>query len=98
MNILAVIENMSGFVCPHCGKETAIFKVGGGEAAAKELGLPFLGRVPLDPRIVIGGDAGKPVVIEHPDSEATKAFRRIVKNLKSRLKGTKPRPASPPPK
>src|SRR5436190_22470986 len=45
--ILGVVENMSGFVCPHCGKETAIFKVGGGEAAAEELGLPFLGRIPL---------------------------------------------------
>src|SRR5437016_4227049 len=95
MDILGVIENMSGFVCPHCGKETAIFKVGGGEAAAKELGLPFLGRVPLDPRIVIGGDAGKPFVIEHPDSEATKAFRGIVKNLKGRLKEVKPRPTGP---
>src|SRR5205823_4232035 len=55
MDILGVIENMSGFVCPHCGKQTDIFKIGGGEAAAKELGLPFLGRVPIDPRIVIGG-------------------------------------------
>ncbi len=68
MDILGVIENMSGFVCPHCGKQTDIFKAGGGEDAAKELGLPFLGRVPLDPRIVIGGDTGKPFVLEHPDS------------------------------
>jgi Mrp family chromosome partitioning ATPase len=95
MDILGVIENMSGFVCPHCGKETAIFKVGGGEAAASELGLPFLGRVPLDPQIVVGGDAGKPFVIENPDSEAAKAFRRIVKNLKGRLKEAKPRPTGP---
>src|SRR5437667_107409 len=65
MDILGVIENMSGFVCPHCGKQTDIFKVGGGEDAAKELGLPFLGRVPLDPRIVIGGDSGRPFVLEH---------------------------------
>src|SRR5256886_2972360 len=75
MDILGVIENMSGFVCPHCGKQTDIFKVGGGEDAAKELGLPFLGRVPLDPRIVIGGDAGKPVAIEHPDSAQAQALR-----------------------
>src|SRR6184192_3142825 len=79
MDILGVIENMSGFVCPHCGKQTDIFKIGGGEAAAKELGLPFLGRVPIDPRIVIGGDAGTPFVLEHPDSEATKAFGGIAK-------------------
>jgi ATP-binding protein involved in chromosome partitioning len=95
MDILGVIENMSGFVCPHCGKETDIFKVGGGEAAAKELGLPFLGRIPLDPRIVIGGDAGRPFVLELPDSDATKAFREIVKNLRPRLKEAKPRPTGP---
>jgi ATP-binding protein involved in chromosome partitioning len=95
MDVLGVVENMSGFVCPHCGKGTAIFKVGGGEAAAQELGLPFLGRIPLDPRIVIGGDAGKPFVLEHPDSEATKAFREILKNLRPRLKEAKPRPTGP---
>jgi ATP-binding protein involved in chromosome partitioning len=95
MDILGVVENMSGFVCPHCSKETAIFKAGGGEAAAQELGLPFLGRIPLDPRIVIGGDAGRPFVLEHPDSEATKAFREIVKNLRPRLKEAKPRPTGP---
>ncbi len=95
MDILGVIENMSGFVCPHCGKETQIFKVGGGEAAANELGLPFLGRIPLDPRIVIGGDAGKPFVIEHPDSDATKAFREIVKNIRPHLKEAKSRPSGP---
>ena len=95
MDILGVIENMSGFVCPHCGKQTDIFKIGGGEAAAKELGLPFLGRVPIDPRIVIGGDAGTPFVLEHPDSEATKAFRGIVQALRPRLKETKPRPTGP---
>src|SRR3989449_802897 len=95
MDILGVIENMSGIVCPHCGNETAIFKVGGVEDAAKELGLPFLGRVPLDPRIVIGGDAGKPFVIEHPDSEAANALRGIGKKLKGRLKEAKARPTGP---
>src|SRR5256885_4681291 len=95
MDILGVIENMSGFVCPHCGKETDIFKVGGGEAAAKELGLPFLGRIPLDPRIVIGGGAGRPFVLQHPDSEATKAFRRIVENIPAPLQKTKTRPTRP---
>ena len=95
MDILGVVENMSGFVCPHCGESTDIFKVGGGEAAAQELGLPFLGRIPLDPRIVIGGDAGKPFVIEHPDSEAAKAFRTIVGNLKPHLKTPQARPTGP---
>ncbi len=93
--ILGVVENMSGLVCPHCGKEIDVFKVGGGEAAAKELGLTFLGRIPLDPRIVVGGDSGKPFVIENPDSEATKAFRGVVAKLKAQLKEPKPRPQGP---
>jgi Mrp family chromosome partitioning ATPase len=93
--VLGVIENMSGLVCPHCGEEIDVFKVGGGEAAAKELGLPFLGRVPLDPRIVVGGDAGTPFVIENPNSEATKAFRTIVANLREQLKTPQPRPSGP---
>ncbi len=93
--ILGIVENMSGMVCPHCGKEIDVFKVGGGEAAAKELGLPFLGRIPLDPRIVVGGDAGKPFVLEEPDSEASKAFHAIVANLKKQLKTPAPRPTGP---
>jgi len=95
MPILGIVENMSGMVCPHCGKTINVFKVGGGEAAAKELGLPFLGRIPLDPEIVVGGDAGTPFVLEHPDSEATKAFTEIVKRLKAQLKTPQPRPSGP---
>lgn len=93
--VLGVVENMSGFVCPHCGKPTDVFKTGGGEAAAKQLGLPFLGRVPLDPRIVVGGDAGKPFVIAERDSEAAKAFREVVARLKAQLKTPAPRPSGP---
>lgn len=93
--ILGIIENMSGMVCPHCGKQVDVFKVGGGEAAARELGLPFLGRIPLDPRIVVGGDAGTPFVIENPESEASKAFDNIVENLKTQLKKPQPRPSGP---
>ena len=81
--IIGIIENMSGFVCPHCGHKVDIFKRGGGENAAMELGLPFLGRIPLDPRIVIGGDAGTPFVLEHPDSEAARAFEAIVARIKA---------------
>jgi len=84
--VIGIVENMSGMVCPHCGKEVDVFKKGGGEAAAKELGLPFLGRIPLDPRIVIGGDAGKPFVLEHPDSPAAKAFAGIVEGIKGNLR------------
>lgn len=81
--VIGIIENMSGYVCPHCGHRVDVFKRGGGEQAAMELGLPFLGRIPLDPRIVIGGDAGKPFVLEHPDSEAAKAFDGIVARIKA---------------
>jgi len=83
--VLGIVENMGGMVCPHCGGEIDVFKKGGGEAAANELGLPFLGRIPLDPRIVIGGDAGKPFVLEHPDSPAAKAFAHVVDEIKKRL-------------
>jgi len=90
--VLGIVENMSGLVCPHCGGEVDVFKKGGGEAAAKELGLPFLGRIPLDPRIVVGGDAGKPFVLEHPDSPAAKAFEGIVEGIRKVL--NQPRPAA----
>ncbi len=81
MPIVGIIENMSGFTCPSCGHHVDIFKTGGGEAAAKELGLTFLGRIPLDEDVVIGGDEGQPFVIAHPDSETTRAFMRIVENV-----------------
>jgi ATP-binding protein involved in chromosome partitioning len=61
--VLGIVENMSGFVCPHCGEETAIFKQGGAEATASRLGTRFLGRVPLDPAIALGGDDGVPIVV-----------------------------------
>jgi len=93
LRIVGIVENMSGMVCPHCGKRIDVFKTGGGEAAAKELGLPFLGRIPLDPRIVVGGDDGKPFVLEHPDSPAAEAFAHIVAEIKSQLK--QPRDATP---
>ncbi len=60
MQIVGVIENMSGFTCPHCGKETDIFKSGGGKKMAEEMGVPYLGNIPIDRRIVAGGDSGTP--------------------------------------
>ena len=88
--VIGIVENMGGMVCPHCGGEVDVFKKGGGEAAATDLGLPFLGRIPLDPRIVVGGDAGKPFVLEHPDSPAAKAFAHIVDRIKERLRQPRP--------
>lgn len=76
--IIGILENMSGFVCPHCGKKVNLFKTGGGERAAREMGVPFLGRVPIDHRIVEGGDSGIPFVESFSDSPATAAFLEIV--------------------
>src|SRR4030042_285441 len=76
--LIGVVENMSGFTCPHCNKVIDIFKVGGGERAAQEMGVSFLGRIPLDPKMVICSDSGVPVVTQHPDSKAGEAFHRIV--------------------
>jgi ATP-binding protein involved in chromosome partitioning len=72
--VLGLIENMSSFVCPHCGKTSEIFKHGGGRRTAEQLGVPFLGDIPIDPAIVEGGDAGMPIVVSHPGSAAATAF------------------------
>lgn len=75
--IIGIVENMSGFVCPHCGEVTYIFKSGGGEDAARELNVQFLGRIPLEPGVVDSGDSGLPVVLKYPDSASAKAFKQI---------------------
>jgi ATP-binding protein involved in chromosome partitioning len=75
--VAGIVENMSGFRCPHCGKEIDLFKIGGGEKAARELQVPFLGRIPLDPEIVKNCDQGNPFVSANPDSPAAKAFMEI---------------------
>jgi len=75
--VIGIVENMSGFKCPHCGKNIDLFKVGGGEKAAVELQVPFLGRIPLDPEIVQNCDRGQPFVAANPDSPAAQAFSEI---------------------
>ncbi len=79
--VLGVIENMSGFVCPHCRQTTDLFKSGGGEELAREMGVRFLGRVPLDPHVVISGDTGTPFVRRYADSPSALAFAQIVRAL-----------------
>ncbi len=79
--IIGIVENMSGFVCPHCGEVTNIFKSGGGEDAARELNVQFLGRVPIEPGVVESGDAGMPVVLRYPESASAKAFKAIVEKI-----------------
>jgi Mrp family chromosome partitioning ATPase len=78
MPILGVIENMSGFVCPKCGEVTDIFKSGGGKQMAVEMGVPFLGSIPIDASVVQAGDAGKPCVGEQSGVGASAAFERAI--------------------
>jgi len=79
--ILGIVENMSGFACASCGEVTHIFSKGGGESIAREIGVPFLGAVPIEPEIVESGDAGAPMVSAHPDSPAAQAYVRIAEAL-----------------
>jgi len=78
MPIFGIVENMSGFVCPDCGATHQLFKTGGGEVLARESGFRFLGRIPLDPRLMAASDEGKPFVSQYPSSPAAKAFDEIV--------------------
>lgn len=79
--VLGIVENMSGFVCPHCGESTDVFKHGGGERTADLLGTAFLGRIPLDPAIVVGGDAGVPIVVAEAAEEGPhhRAFSNVAR-------------------
>ena len=72
--VTGVIENMSGLICPHCGEEIELFKKGGGERMAKEMNVPFLGSIPIDPQICTASDEGTPFVERFKSSPAAKAF------------------------
>lgn len=82
VQILGIIENMSGFECPHCHKETAIFSKGGAQAEAEQFKVPFLGSIPIDPQVVTGCDLGIPVVVSHPDSLVSKAIEVIAERVR----------------
>jgi ATP-binding protein involved in chromosome partitioning len=79
--VLGIVENMSGFVCPHCGERTDIFKHGGGKRTAELLETPFLGEVPLDPKIAEGGDAGIPIVVAEREGVHAAAFRSVAEQV-----------------
>lgn len=81
VDLIGIVENMSYFACPHCHQEIDIFSKGGGERTATQFGVPFLGRIELDPRIREGGDSGHPVVLEgdqSPHARSIFAFSRAV--------------------
>ena len=84
--IIGVVENMSGFVCPHCNEKIEIFKAGGGKKMAEEQGVPFLGSIPLDPKVGADSDKGAPFIISHKDSAASVAFMEIVSKVEAYIK------------
>lgn len=88
--VLGVIENMSGFVCPKCGETTGIFRPGGGEKLAAEMGVPFLGRVPLDPAVTESGDAGRPCV-RGADGSSARALAQMTETLWTTITDASPK-------
>lgn len=90
MKVVGVVENMSGFVCPHCDKTVDIFKTGGGEELAREFSLPFLGRIPVDPKVVMAGDDGRPYLSSGADTLAAKAFEAVLSRVEKELPVVKP--------
>jgi len=89
--VLGIVENMSYFICRHCGEREEIFGHGGGKKTAEMLGVPFLGEVPIDPKVVVGGDSGEPIVASDPTSVAAIAFealaREVVRQVESGMAG-----------
>ncbi|HUT39486.1 MAG TPA: Mrp/NBP35 family ATP-binding protein [Methanoregula sp.] len=79
--VIGVIENMSGMICPHCKETIDLFSKGGGKKAAEDLGVPYLGAIPLDPDMVKAGDEGRPYILQHAESPTRKAVDAVMKNL-----------------
>jgi Mrp family chromosome partitioning ATPase len=80
--IIGVIENMSGLACPHCGQVVNVFSHGGGEAMARDMGVPFLGRIPLDPAIVRASDSGSPFLDAFSGSKTAEVFRELLRPIR----------------
>jgi predicted Fe-Mo cluster-binding NifX family protein len=81
LSVIGIVENMSGFVCPRCGERVDLFKRGGGMALAREMDVPFLGQIPVDPEVVTAGDAGLALLRGGPLSAASKAFSVVVDEI-----------------
>ncbi|MDO8535124.1 MAG: P-loop NTPase, partial [Xanthobacteraceae bacterium] len=93
--VLGVVENMSYFLCPHCGKRSEIFSHGGARKEAERLNVPFLGEVPLEPEIRETSDAGLPLVATKPDSPQAAIYRGIAKRVRAGLEQNKTGRAAP---
>ena len=85
--IMGIVENMSYFLCPHCGERTEIFSYGGAKKECERLGTELLGEIPLDTEIRIGGDEGKPIVVKNENSPQSKAFMEIAQKVKTMFEG-----------
>jgi len=85
--VLGIVENMSGYVCPKCGAHEDVFGTGGGEAIAEDMGVPFVGRVPVDPELVRAADAGALEPYLNADSPGARAFAPIVERLLDEIEG-----------
>jgi len=83
--VLGIVENMSYFICSHCGHQENIFDNGGGKRTAEELNVPFLGEIPIDTRVRVGGDTGDPIVHADPDSSQAKIIRDIARQLAAQI-------------
>ncbi|HPG40963.1 MAG TPA: iron-sulfur cluster carrier protein MrpORP [bacterium] len=94
--VLGVIENMSGFICPHCHEKTDIFKSGGGQVMAKDMNVNFLGQIPLEPDIVTASDEGRPYIYYYGKSETAKKIDIIIQNLLTFIGDSKPVPQAEP--
>jgi ATP-binding protein involved in chromosome partitioning len=86
VKVLGIIENMSYFICPHCHESTEIFSRGGGRKASERLGVPFLGEIPLDQELRVGGDLGQPILTRAPESPTAAIYRKLAETLAERVR------------
>jgi len=84
--IVGIIENLSGFICPHCKKNIDLFGIGGGEKAAQDLNVPFLGRIPVEPEIVKLSDSGQPFIHFKKETQPAKIMNEIMDKINARIK------------
>ncbi|MDP8255275.1 MAG: iron-sulfur cluster carrier protein MrpORP [Candidatus Alcyoniella australis] len=93
MPVLGLIENMGSYVCPHCGHSEALFGSGGGKRTAEAAKVPFLGGIPLDPRVVVSGDAGKPLMLQQDGWPVQAAYNEILEKIVAASSGNEQQPA-----